>query len=103
MAELYPIGEQRIFYRATSDSDDLIVSAVIFDPSLVFSYSLTGTDFCKLKDRIYSTLFTFDVEGIWIAIFYENGVETATQAYNTKKLPAIGEFKGGNKGPNVIG
>ena len=103
MAELYPTGEQRIFYRATSDSVDLIVTAVMFDPSLNFSYSLDN--FHRLQDRIFSALFNFNIEGIWIAVFYENGIEKATQAYNTKKIPAVGEFKPSHtgRGPNVIG
>lgn len=102
MAELYPPGVQRIYYKATGD-DDLEVTATLLDPSLIIENHhvfsrVPGTS------RIYYADVNFYTEGIWVAIFKENGVEKVVQAYNTKKIPAEGEFRmRGNKGPNVIG
>ena len=61
--------------------------------------------FTRLKDKTYWAYFNFYMEGIWLVLFFEDGIEKVTQAYNTKKIPAIGEFKlpSGGRGPNVIG
>jgi len=102
MAELYPLGVQRIFYRASNDSD-LIVKAKLYDPNFVIDEEVY---FSKLEGsrRIYYGDVNFYVEGIWLAIFYENDVEVTTQVYNTKKISAAGDFTFlGGKGPNVIG
>ena len=90
MAEIYPLGQNRIFYKASKDKDGLVVTANIFDPSLeVKSHHV----FTKVPEtqRIYSADVDFYTEGIWIAIFYEDegegAVEKTVQAYNTKKFP----------------
>lgn len=103
MAELYPSGVQRIFYKA-SKSGNLNVTAKIFDPNLEIE---NHHIFVKVPGtvRIYYADVNFYTEGIWIAVFYENGDEKTVQAYNTKRIPVEGEFKvrGGDLGPGVIG
>jgi len=103
VAELYPLGIQRIFYKASNDGN-LIVTAKIFDPNLGIKNHYTFTKVLG-TNQIYFADVDFYTEGIWIAVFYENGEEKAIQAYNTKKILVEGEFKlrDGNKGPNVIG
>jgi len=55
-------------------------------------------------ERIYSENINFYMEGIWIAVFYENKGEKAVQVYNTKKIPVEGSnVESRSKGPNVIG
>ena len=102
MAELYPMGLQRIFYKA-SRNGNFNVEASVRSPDLS---SATQYSFSKLEgtERIYFSDVDFFTEGIWIAIFYENGEEKQVQAYNTKKLPSEVEvtFRGGSKGPSVI-
>jgi len=104
VAELYPPGIQRIYYKATI-SDNLVVTAKLLDFNLLDS---SLYDFQKVPgtEKIYYADVDFCVEGIWLAIFYENGEEKTVQVYNTKKLPAEGEinFRGGfgGKGPSVI-
>lgn len=117
MAQLYPIGLQRLFYKVTTadttlaaiENNTLIVTAKIFDPDLVLCDSILF-DHLESKSLLYFTEFEFYKEGIWIATFYEDigdgkgPIEKAFQAYNTKKILVEGEFKisGKYKGPNVI-
>jgi len=103
VAELYPPGIQRIFYRTNKD-EDLVVTAKLLDPNLISLYFYI---FSKVPgyDRLYYAEVDFYMEGIWMITFYENGVEKTSQAYNTKKLPAEADIKviRRDKGPNVIG
>jgi len=103
VAELYPPGIQTIYYRAARD-ENLVVTAKLIDPFMVVGSILTFSKLPGAK-KIYYANVDFYAEGIWMAIFYENGEEKTVQAYNTKKIPAEGEFRirGGYKGPNVIG
>lgn len=104
MAELYSPGIQRIFYKASKVDENLLVTAKIFDPGLVVENPYS---FVKVpgKDGIYYADVNFYKEGIWIAVFYEDGDEKTVQAYNTKKVLAEGEFEfpGWDRGPGVIG
>lgn len=103
VAELYSPGVQRIFYK-TSVKDNLVVTAEFLDPSLV---TADHYEFIKVPGTIFAYFadVNFYTEGIWIGVFYENGVEKTVQAYNTKKISAEGEFKLGHtgRGPNIIG
>ena len=98
MAELYGIGIQRIFYK-TLAQNGLVITAKLFDPSFqVIEYS----EFVKVPgtDGVYFVGVDFYCEGIWMVIFYENGIEKAVQAYNTKKIPssATAVIKGSGSG-----
>ncbi|MBE3102110.1 MAG: hypothetical protein IMZ47_07590 [Firmicutes bacterium] len=108
MAELYPCGIQRIFYR-TSVREILAIRVKMLDPSLgdggIRYYSLI-----KVPGTLatYFADVNFYAEGIWIAVFYENGVERTVQAYSTKKVSITGGSttvtgNAGSRGPNVIG
>jgi len=98
VAELYPPGIQRIYYKAVKDTDDLIITAKILDPNYPNSEVVNLPTFEKVSEvgRIYFTEINFYMEGIWIAVFSENDVETAVQAYNTKRIPSEVKRRSGN-------
>ena len=105
MAEIYPLGKNRIFYRTRTLPVPGIVTVNIIDPNLNndISTELIGVD-------IVSGLFyfeaTFSMEGTYVAIFYEDGKEKTAQAFSTRKLPAVVEGRDrfrSSPGDNVIG
>jgi hypothetical protein len=97
MAEIYPPGKNRIFYRATSFKIGLTVTADIIDPDLCSDCSIALTEVVDVKGLYYFD-YTFRV-GPYIVYFYENGVETWSQAYSIRK-----DSKGfrASPGSNVI-
>lgn len=104
MAEIYPLGKNRIFYRTRTLPVPGVVIVNLIDPNLKndISIELIGVE-------IVSGLFYFEaifsLEGTYIAIFYEDGKEKIAQSFSTRKLPAvveeIGRFRS-FRGNNVI-
>lgn len=98
MAEIYPPGVNRIFYRAKSFKEGLNVSADILDPDLNNHVSIPLIEINGVKGLYYLD-YNFR-EGSYILYFYENGVETWSQAYSIRKESSKG-FRA-SPGNNVI-
>ena len=114
MAAIYPLGTNRIFYKASPKSNldlpdkvtvDLIEDNI--DPELI---NVVTIDLIAVVS--VPTLYYFEAEfleaGTYIAVFYEwrdeVPVEKASQAFSTRKIPTIssGGFRPSSLGPNVI-
>lgn len=113
MAEIYPLGENTIFYRTATNPEPEEVTADLLDPDLNNHVSIELT---KVRDSdgyivpgLYSFKPIFSKEGTYVAVFYEGIGEdkkfTISQSYSTRKIPAEGEFRirRSSLGPNVIG
>lgn len=106
MAEIYPLGENRIFYRTSTVPPPDKIEVDLLDPELN-NDRIELTSVVDSKGLDISGLYYFEAnfskEGTYIAIFYENGsdIPRASQAFSTRRIPAEGEFK--YKGLNVIG
>lgn len=83
MAEIYPPGKNRIFYRATSFKIGLEVKADIICPELCSDGVVILTEVTGVKGLYYFD-YVFKV-GPYIIYFYENGVERWSQAYSIRK------------------
>lgn len=108
MAELYPLGWNRIFYRATGFNEPAKVTVDLLDPCLVNHVNKELTKVSDVGDDVKGLYFfdyNFCCEGPYIAYFYEYNkegevIETWSQAYSIRK-----ETKDGSKpfrGDNVI-
>lgn len=102
MAEIYPIGQNRIFYRSQGFTPGLNISVEMLDPEL----EMGSRD--DLDETEHPGLYYFDyvflLEGTYIGIFYEGDDRIASQAFSTRNLPTdLGSnISGRYKGPNVL-
>lgn len=97
MAEIYPPGINRIFYRATSFRIGLEIKANIIDPNLCSDIWMILTEITNVKGLYYFD-FNFSV-GPYIIYFYENNIEKWSQAYSIRKESSGFRF---SLGDNVI-
>lgn len=116
MAAIYPLGQNRIFYRSSfkvgiSPPFQVIVELIEDnpDPELIGVTEIELTNVGpKVPGLFYFEAF-FSEEGTYMAIFYEvqdEGdlrIEKATQSFSTRRIPAttIGGFRP-SLGDNVI-
>jgi len=78
MAERYPPGRHRIFYRSTSFQSGLDVTVIMLGPDDVW------TDEVPLEDvgnGLYRLDYLFNREGTWVGLFSEDGVKKVTQNF----------------------
>lgn len=78
MAERYPPGRHRIFYRSTSFQEGMSVSMKMLNPDDVWSEEVELDD---VGNGLYKFEFLFNREGTWIGLFYENGVKRVSQNF----------------------
>lgn len=113
MAEIYPLGENRIFYRTNSKEQPDEVRADLLDPDLNNHVHLPLKKVVDVDGNVIPKLYYFNpffsTEGTYIAIFCERieegeWIEKATQAFSTRRLPTISEGGGfrSSPGDNVI-
>lgn len=108
MAEIYPLGQNRIFYRTSPLSNPVEVTADLLDPDLNNHVHIVLEKVVDLDESIIPGLYYFEpffsLEGTYIAIFYEDGVEKTSQAFSTRKIPTVSEGGGFRsfRGENVI-
>jgi len=103
MAEIYPLGKNRIFYRPQGFIVGLLLTVDMINPRLKLDNQNSNNDKLELiefGDGLYYFDYLFSLEGTYIGTFYENGVKKTSQAFSTKRIPAFSEpFRG----PQVIG
>jgi len=102
VAEIYPLGQNRIFYRPQGFTPDLDVWVVMVDTNLVRGEKkkLDKLDH-KNELGLYYFWYTFSKEGTYVGIFYEGDKKVTSQAYSTRRLPTDGGFRS-FLGNNVI-
>ena len=95
MAEIYPLGENRIFYRTQGFIEDLFIAVTMTDPDLITAFTIFLTEF---DGGLYYFDYTFLKSGTYIGVFYEDGVKRTSQAFSTRRIPAKGmsTFLGSN-------
>jgi len=104
MAEIYPLGKNRLFYKSASNINTGKLTVHLVDPDLI--YTEVAIELIKVEGvlGLYYFEATFSKEGTYIAIFYEDGREKISQAFSTRRIPAEGVLRIVRaKGPNVIG
>lgn len=91
MAEIYPLGKNRIFYRPQGFVEGLIVTVDMIDPRLKLNNQNDNDDMIMLiefGEGLYYFDYSFSLEGTYIGIFYENGKKRTSQAFSTRRIPA---------------
>lgn len=103
MAEIYPLGKNRIFYRPQGFVEGLTVTVDMIDPDLQDD---DGVELTEFRAGLYYFDYYFSIEGTYIGIFYEDGKKRTSQAFSTRKLPArVDVTEGGFRpflGDNVV-
>jgi len=98
VAEQYIPGLQRIFYKSTGLKKGLDIEVTLFDSALNNNATIVLTEADDIKGLYYFDYIFY--EGVYIARFREDGVESETQVYSIQK-----ESSGGFRpflGDNVI-
>jgi hypothetical protein len=78
MAEDYPPGLSRLWYRSSGFKEGQIVTADFRDPHLK---KYLGLNFVEAGDGLYYLDYQFRTLGIHIAIIYENGIKVTSQNF----------------------
>lgn len=80
MAENYPVGKNRIFYKATAFRENLVVTVDVLDPQF---NKYCGIQLVEVDGMggLYYFDFTFEI-GTYLMVFYECGQKTVSQVYN---------------------
>jgi hypothetical protein len=78
MAEDYPLGTSKLWYRSTRFKEGLVVTADFRGPDLI-KYS--GLSFEEAREGLYYLDYTFQTSGIHIVIIYENGIKVTSQNF----------------------
>lgn len=115
MAEIYPLGLNRIFYRVspTSNPPEKITVDLIEDNPDAALIRLLLNNKELIEVGAIQGLYYFDADfpeaGTYIAVFYEwrgeDKIEKASKAFSTRKLPVRDVTVTGSRflGENVIG
>ena len=96
MAEQYSPGANRIFYKSSGFKEGLEVWVSIHYPDLHEDQVIL----VELGEGIYYFDYNFEIVGMYVTVFYEDGNKCGIQVYNIKK-----EVRGDGRsspGPNVI-
>lgn len=101
MAELYATGVNRIFYKSVDFNTEKVVTAYIWNPSMVKSALQT---FTEIELGLYYLDYNFANEGSYVGLFYENAVRLAFSSFRvtnmktvTDKVDSLIENVGGNR------
>jgi len=101
VAEQYPPGVNRIFYKSTGFKEGLEIQVDILYPNMGND---AGIFLTEVGGGLYYFDYNFPAVGIYAAVFWENGIKRGAQVYNIK-----GDFegtvtvvRGGDRGPGVI-
>lgn len=74
---VYNEGVNRLFYKAEGFAEGKEVTIVIWNPILTKTeYSLE-----ELEEGMYFIDFNFDCRGVWMGLFYENGVKKVSAVF----------------------
>lgn len=84
MPDLFLKGIARIAYKARNFATGKTVTAYIWSPSLNKSPLLT---FSEVESGLYYLNYDFTEEGVYFAIFYEDGEATTMGAFRVIDLP----------------
>ena len=90
MAEEYPLGQNRIFYRSTSFREGLQIIVDLLCPNLD---NHKGIELVELGEGIYYFDFDFTHEGVWVGVFFEDSVKRTSQNFRIKRK--ISYLRGG--------
>ena len=82
MADFYPTGNVRLFYRSVGSRTDIIPTANVTQPD--FSV-LSGFELLNLNNGLYCFEHVFTKEGSYLIVFYENGLMTTIQHLEIKR------------------
>lgn len=82
MAEEYPVGKNRIFYRATAFKEGLDVKVNLLCPNLDNHKDI---DLIEFEEGIYYFDYDFRQEGVWVGVFFENGDKKTSQNFRIRK------------------
>ena len=100
MAERYPLGVGRIFYRAKVFATGRTVTMDILNPSLKW---MEGIKLMEIGEGLYYIDFNFAMKGTYMAIFYEGGEKVISQNFFVNYEPAREHLAGGSfRGSFVI-
>jgi len=110
VAEIYPLGKNRLFYKTSSKYLPDEVTADLIDSELNKLTNLLLKSVENVPGLYYFEPF-FSKEGTYIVIYYEWRIgdpaptEKTSQGFSTRRIPAEVEVKirKGDRGPNVIG
>lgn len=86
MAEIYPPGRTRLFYRSSGFTPGLSVTANVLSSSLVW---INGLLLYEVGDGIYYLDVEFSL-GTYSITFFENGEPVTTQNFLIKSNPSHG-------------
>lgn len=110
MAEVYPPGKHKIFYQPGRgvDTPSLSITVDILKPNGE-SYSRPLNKLEEVLDekssdglkKLYYFECYFDIEGTWVGVFYEEGVEKRTQYWSIRKGPEGFRASPGNNVINI--
>ncbi len=82
MAEQYPPGVNRIFYKSTGFIEGLTVSVDILYPDMNDD---DGIILIEVGGGLYYFDYDFPSIGVYAAVFYEDGVKRCPQVYNIRR------------------
>lgn len=74
----YPLGQNRLIYKAPGFTTGISISVIMWSPSTVKSASLPLTE---LEEGFYYFDFNFSEVGPWIGLFYENGAKVLSHVF----------------------
>jgi len=95
MAEIYPLGSNRIVYRSTNFAGGLGIFVDLYGPD---GLRMPSVPLTELGEGLYYFEFTFSKLGIYTGLFYENGTKRTSQNFNIRGNPDGGfrPFRGDN-------
>jgi hypothetical protein len=93
MAERYPPGRHRIFYRSTAFQSGINVTVQMLRPDGVWDTEVALDD---VGNGLYRLDILFNKEGTWVGLFFEDGSKKVTQNFLVKRE------RSKNLGRNVV-
>ena len=94
MAERYPPGPVRLWYRATGFAEGVNVVGDFRGPGGIRDMGLT---FTEDSDGMYYLEYNFTMAGSYALMMFEDGVKKTSQNFLIEKLPS-----GGLRGSNLL-
>lgn len=91
MAEHYPPGLQRLWYRATGFNEGMVVKGDFKGPGGI---QHTGLTFTEDSGGLYFLDYDFPVVGSYVVVISENGVKKTSQNFLIEKPPSRSRGKG---------
>lgn len=78
MAERYPPGRHKIYYRSTGFQEGVTVTAELLSPSGEWLEEVTLDDMGK---GLYQMVVNFTQAGTWVGLFSEDGMRKLSQNF----------------------